>query len=69
MGNERYTLNDAIREATENETYEQHEFPDNYQCALGRIPMPEVRRAPLHRRIRYGVANVLHRLADKIEGN
>jgi len=67
MGNERYTISDMLRDAED--SYTQREFPDDKRCILGSLPMPEVRRAPLHRRIRYGVANVLHRLANKIEGN
>jgi hypothetical protein len=69
MGNERYTISDMLRDAEENATYERPEFPDDKRCILGSLPMPEVRRAPLPRRIRYGVASALRSLANKIEGN
>lgn len=64
-----YTMNDAIRDAAASGDYVQHEFPTEQRCILGSLKLPEVRRAPLRVRIRYAVADALHRLADKIERN
>lgn len=62
-----YTINDMLRDAEG--SYEQHEFPVEQHFILADIAIPEVRRAPLHRRIRYGVASALRSLANKIERN